>query len=297
VATDQQPIVVGVDGEARSLPAVRWAAREAAISGRELLLVHAMKPAVVLTPRGSGAAWPLTEPDLDLLAARAVFDAAEAEARACAPDVRLAAEAGSGVPAQVLLDAAAGADMVVVGTHGASMTSRAVLGSVSAELLARASCPVVMIRSGEDRPRRGDPVVVGVDGSTNSVVAAEFAAQVAERHGVPLHLVSAWRQSRIPGTGTWTQQRDPRARVLGAVRDDVRLRHPGVASRAELAEGSAAEVLVRASVRARLVVVGSRGHGAGVGLLLGSVSQTVARSAYCPVAVHHRPDIPPARGL
>jgi nucleotide-binding universal stress UspA family protein len=295
VADRNEPVVVGVDGAPRSLPAVRWAAREAEITGRKLSLVHATEPAVVLASGRSLDPWPLTSPEVAQIATRALFDEAGAVARAAAPEVPIDERSCLGTPAQVLLDATRGAYLLVLGPHGANLGNNVVLGSVSAELLARASCPVAVIRAG----RRGDggterraPVVVGVDGSPDSAAAAEFAAGLAERHAVPLRLVTAWRMSRIPGSGTRTQQREPRQLVLDAMCAHVRSTYPRLATQTELVEGSAADVLVRQSLRARLVVVGSRGHGAGVGLLLGSVSQTIARTAYCPVAVHHRAAAP-----
>ncbi|WP_192909335.1 universal stress protein [Gandjariella thermophila] len=297
MATRSEPVVVGIDGAVRSLPAVRWAAHEAAATGRELRLVHAAAPAVVLASGRPVDPCPPGRPDVARIATRAMFDEAAAVARATAPEVRIDERATAGMPVPVLLDAARRAYLVVLGPHAASLSSDLTLGSVSAELLARAPCPVAVVRAGQ----RGHalveppgPVVVGVDGSADSAAAADFAAELAERHAVPLRLVTAWRMSRIPGSGTRTQQREPQEHILAAIRTDVLRRHPRLDAQAELAEGSPADVLVRQSLRARLLVVGCRGHGAAVGLLLGSVSQTIARTAYCPVAVHHRPAAPPA---
>jgi nucleotide-binding universal stress UspA family protein len=61
--------------------------------------------------------------------------------------------------------------------------------------------------------------------------------------------------------------------------------HPSVRVEARVAEGPAAEALISASHRASLLVVGSRGHGGFVGLLLGSVSQQCVTHAPCPVMV------------
>ena len=61
--------------------------------------------------------------------------------------------------------------------------------------------------------------------------------------------------------------------------------HPAVKVEARVTEGPAAEALIDASQRASVLVVGSRGHGGFVGLLLGSVSQQCVTHAHCPVMV------------
>ncbi|GIE29728.1 hypothetical protein Ait01nite_027730 [Actinoplanes italicus] len=65
----------------------------------------------------------------------------------------------------------------------------------------------------------------------------------------------------------------------------VRNAFPGVAVGAEATVAHPAEVLTHASTGAQLLVVGSRGHGAVSGLLLGSVSQHLLRHSACPVVV------------
>jgi nucleotide-binding universal stress UspA family protein len=66
----------------------------------------------------------------------------------------------------------------------------------------------------------------------------------------------------------------------------VRAAHPGLTIEETVAEGHAAPVLVEASKGADLLVVGSRGHGEFVGMLIGSVSEYCAGHAACPVLVH-----------
>lgn len=62
-------------------------------------------------------------------------------------------------------------------------------------------------------------------------------------------------------------------------------KYPDVDVRTEVTEGPAARELVNSSRSARLLVVGTRGHGGLAGMLLGSVSHAVLRHAFCPVAI------------
>lgn len=136
-------------------------------------------------------------------------------------------------------------------------------------------------------------VVVGVDGSDGSRLALEAAAVQAREHDATLTVVTAWAQpvtAGAPGYAAydWINEADlsasakqQQADVLGAVLGA----EPSVRVEQEVVEGHPAQVLVSASEGADLVVVGSRGHGGFVGMLLGSVSQHVAAHASCPVLV------------
>ncbi|QGG94719.1 universal stress protein [Actinomarinicola tropica] len=133
-------------------------------------------------------------------------------------------------------------------------------------------------------------IVVGVDGSESSVRALEWAVDRASRDGAVVEAVHAWHvpyvASSMGGMPFDVQMLADGARatldeVVGRV-DASGLPEPVVAT---LREGAAAPALVEASHDADLVVVGSRGHGGFVGLLLGSVSQQVASHARCPVVI------------
>lgn len=133
-------------------------------------------------------------------------------------------------------------------------------------------------------------IVVGVDGSESSVRALSWAVGQAAREGATVEAIHSWH---IPyassGLGGMPFDVEMLADGARAVLDEVvgrvdasALAEPIVAT---LAEGSAASRLIEASADADLVVVGSRGHGGFVGLLLGSVSQQVASHARCPVVI------------
>lgn len=133
------------------------------------------------------------------------------------------------------------------------------------------------------------PLIVGFDGSPAALIALERGISMATALGAPLRLVAAWQlpvQYSGFGVVDWSPEEFTRAMVADAVRtrfgDDV----PAWFS-SELHQGGAAGVLIDASRDAQMLIVGSRGHGGFVGLLLGSVSSAVVGHSRCPVLVMH----------
>jgi nucleotide-binding universal stress UspA family protein len=85
---------------------------------------------------------------------------------------------------------------------------------------------------------------------------------------------------------------DPEAdthKVLDSAIADAKSQHPNLRVEGRLISGHPAPVLVEASKGADLLVVGSRGHGEFVGMLVGSVSEYCVTNAHCPVLVHRVP--------
>lgn len=136
-------------------------------------------------------------------------------------------------------------------------------------------------------------VVVGVDGSACGRKALGFAAYEARVRGCPLVVLRAWSVTTAPqpegtGPGAVPPLAAFESAVESAVRDevaDVLGEDPGCEVVVRPVHDSAGDVLVEASEHAVLVVVGSRGHSAVAGLLLGSVSDHLVRRAHGPVAV------------
>jgi nucleotide-binding universal stress UspA family protein len=133
-------------------------------------------------------------------------------------------------------------------------------------------------------------IVVGVDGSAGSARALRWAVAEAKRRGARLEVVHAWHYFGLP-TPPFVVPRDAdpveaRARkILDHAVDAVD--GEGLVAPIEriLLWEQPASALLEASKGADLLVVGSRGHGGFVGLLLGSVSQEVAHHAKCPVVI------------
>ena len=132
-------------------------------------------------------------------------------------------------------------------------------------------------------------IVVGVDGTTSSVTALDWAAGQAELTGAAVEAVMTWRWPTA-GLAPFPSDFDPAADaegVLESVVANVRTAHPGVDLRTSVVEGSPGIELVRLSEGADLLVLGSRGHGEIAGLLLGSVGQYCVTQARCPVLIVH----------
>jgi nucleotide-binding universal stress UspA family protein len=128
-------------------------------------------------------------------------------------------------------------------------------------------------------------IVVGVDGSANSVAAAAWALREAELREAELVVVVGWEIP--PSTEYYVPDAVELEEAAKADLDQVlaALGTSSVVVTGTTAPGSPAQVLLDAAADAELLVVGSRGHGAFVGLVLGSVSLRVVTHARVPVVV------------
>lgn len=140
------------------------------------------------------------------------------------------------------------------------------------------------------------PITVGVDGTPESSAAAAWAAREAVRRALPLRVVHAWQwQSAVDGTAL-AADRDTQLHwakdLVRETRETLTARHPGLTTTAEVLDGSPVESLVAEAALSELLVLGSRGHGAIVGFLLGSVGQQVLAGAARPVVLVRSDDAP-----
>ncbi|WP_031077831.1 universal stress protein [Streptomyces sp. NRRL S-118] len=139
-------------------------------------------------------------------------------------------------------------------------------------------------------------VIAAVDGSAESLAAAEWAAREARLRGLPLHILHAWQDwspafAHAPFVGTHTTPGGTTItqhwaeRVPREVVDRLREGHPGLNVGIEQIFGRPAEVLLSAAEKAEVLVLGSRGLGVLGGFLAGSVSLPVIAHAERPVVV------------
>ena len=136
-------------------------------------------------------------------------------------------------------------------------------------------------------------IVVGVDGSETGRRALEWALDEAALRSASLNLVHGidlgLSVAEPYGGGYMLDQLQQSGQ--GALAEAAALATArGIPSETHLETGSAAYALIDASKGAALLVVGSRGHGGFVGLLLGSVSAACVHHAHCPVVVVRPPD-------
>jgi nucleotide-binding universal stress UspA family protein len=136
---DSRRIVVGVDGSEPSTAALGWAIRQAERTGAVVEAVTAWwyPPGYGLAPEGEA------DPEGD--AGKMLFEAL-AEVSGVAPDVVVCPRVVYGHPAEVLVRAADGADLLVVGSRGRGGLAAALLGSVSQSCVHHAPCPVLVLR-------------------------------------------------------------------------------------------------------------------------------------------------------
>ena len=285
-------IVVGIDGFATSRAPLDWAVSEAAQWGVELEVLHAFGPGYEISPSG------LPGPVVDIApyeaAAKRYVDGAVATIHA---EQRRALSSLQRVvipvtPGAALVDASRDADLLVVGQRGRGAIS-GLLGSVSHQCVHHAACPVAVIPS-DWVPAAPERIVVGVDGSDGSTRALRWALAEAARWNAELVVAHAWTTPYpVEPWGVVVTPTDPSLFERGA-RDLVDSMMSAAVSQGapeprawtpmalEDASGSA---LVRASVDAQLLVVGSRGRGGFRALLVGSTSLQCLHHAQCPVTI------------
>jgi nucleotide-binding universal stress UspA family protein len=139
-------IVAGVDGSASSITAMRWAVRQAGLTGAAVDAVIAWHYPVTAAGYGWAPVGMEQADDFREIAEKILADALS-NAVDPASEVSVRSRVVEGVPAQVLLEAAAGAGLLVVGSRGHGGFAEALLGSVSQHCVQHATCPVVVIRN------------------------------------------------------------------------------------------------------------------------------------------------------
>jgi nucleotide-binding universal stress UspA family protein len=291
-------LVVGVDGSEAAREALRWSFREADMAGLPMRCVHVWQPSPDL-----GELERVSEMQTVADFEDEVLKDVAADVRAVATDsghegVEASVEVAYGHPAKALIDRAGDSRMLVTGARGMGALKGQLLGSVSQACAQHARGPLVVVPSQvgleplpSDRQDAWDrKVVVGVDGSEESMAAMRFAAAAARVRQAPLLVLHAFQDPVRSGyRGRTLPSLEPvRRRAEQVLQDSLRRGLPdgdAVQVTGHLAEGEEHAVLLTAAERSDLLVVGSRGRGGWRGLLLGSVSLRCLTSSRGPVAV------------
>jgi nucleotide-binding universal stress UspA family protein len=161
--TDQEQehrIVVGVDGSPCSKTALLWALNQARQTGADVEAVAAwQRPATYGAGLGYAYVWPPSTLDVDSAAADALKALDETVSDVTAQmdqPIKVLTRVVQGHPAEVLTTAAAGAQMLVVGTRGHGTFAGILLGSVSQHCVQHAPCPVAVIPPATSHPTNTD---------------------------------------------------------------------------------------------------------------------------------------------
>jgi nucleotide-binding universal stress UspA family protein len=135
-------------------------------------------------------------------------------------------------------------------------------------------------------------IVVGVDGSPSSKEALQWAVRQADFTGAVLEAVTVWEYPEGVGwDARYSEGFNPEAdarRTLDAAVEEATKDFPSIEVSLKVIEGHPAPILVEASKNASILVLGSKGHGEFVGMLVGSVSEFCVTHAHCPVLVFRR---------
>jgi nucleotide-binding universal stress UspA family protein len=284
-------VLVGVDGSPEARAALAWAVREARSRRCPVTAVGAWLP-LSAPPMGST---PGATDDAGARAEAVSHYVDEALASIDVGDVEVRREVVMAPAAAALLERTDDAELIVIGSRGLGGFGDLLLGSVSRQVATHASCPVVVLRPQDETTELGSEagrIVVGVDTSRTADAALEFAFRTAQRRGVGITAVHTWEPAYIdatvigaPAISMFEDIGDEEVRAVGGVLARWRGEFPDVDVRQRVVAGRPAPELIDCSRGAELLVVGSRGRGGFVGLLLGSVSHAVLHHAQCPVAV------------
>lgn len=282
------PIAVGVeDGEAGRL-AVEWAADEAALHERALLLVRALDwpPGADRDPDGERP-WE-TWSGRFRGAGRQALDAARAQALGRRPGLAVAERLVDGTPTEVLRAVSGEASMVVLGSRPLSSPREALTtGSIAVAVIAHAARPVVVVRCAAHTSASPATVVVGVDGSSESERALDYAFEAASLRSADVLAVWARRLPMTPAVAATvaeyaTQDAHDTLKRMPA---DRTAKYPDVRTRRQIGFDHPVRMPGGASETTVAVVVGPRGLGGFRGMLLGSVSHGLIHHARCPLTV------------
>lgn len=281
-------VVVGVDGSAESLTALRWALHWALVREARVAVLAAYPDDVDVSRLDAvrGDTW---------ARARVAVDTVRDSDTAAVRDVPVSLRVEPGPAAAHLVRYSADADLLVVGSRGRGAVRSALLGSVALHSVSAAECPVAVVPlpGRWAQPQPSSRVVVGVDGSERSVAALSTALNEAGPGG-SVTVVRAedgadlWGDQYPVVSGPSQQQlRDDARRRMELTIGELLLAmtdEPPTVQRRAL-RGQAGPVLVEQAAGADLLVVASRGHGEFRGLAFGSVALHCVVHAPCPVLV------------
>lgn len=293
-------VVVATDGSDDATRAVHWAAEQAFLERRPLVVVTATgtSPVPVLAWGGVGAGYAPSIEDL-VAHGRSLAEDALSVVRHLRPGLEASAEVFVGDPRQVLVEISRQVHLLVLGSRGRGAFRSKLFGSVSAAVSRDAACPVFVCRppAHGEAPPRG--ILVGADGTPESLPVIEFAFHQASLLDLPLTVVHCvWDQVAAllgPGLVSPLEEGLEQQRLL--LSESVAgmcSKYPEVSTDLRLGRGLAEEFLATDTAGWNLIVVGRHPVDTLLRLVTGSVAIAVAERARTTVAVV--PEADPAEG-
>ncbi|WMX48438.1 universal stress protein [Streptomyces roseicoloratus] len=276
-------VVVGVDGSSSARTAALWAAAEADRRGRSLRLVHAADTDRRAYWTDAETIQAVREAGRDLLTETA------STIHELIADLDVTKELSRQEPVSGLKAAAGNHGTIVVGSRGLGGFSALLLGSVGLGVAARAEVPVIVVRGEAERPETGSVTAAVHD--TTDLGCLLLAAAEAEARKASLRIVSVWNVlTHVGSVATMLDDLDGIARQrvheVKALADRVRGLYPDLVVGHHVETGTSTPgILIEASSRTDLIVMG-RGHRPlGVGPALGRVAHALIHHAHCPVEI------------
>jgi len=263
-------IIVGVDGSEHAERALRWAAEQAHLEHRPLV--------AVVAAGGRAGAQKTTEAAVRIV-------------RGLRPDVDVTGLAALGDARDILLDLAPSAHLLVLGSRGRGTVRSLLLGSVSVAVTKGATCPVVVCRPPHGAPGHG--VVVGADGTAESVPVIEFAFAFASARGLPVTVVHCFWDVVAAAAGFREASGDildepdleEERLLLAESVAGLREKYPDVPVSLLMRHGLVDEALTRDGRPWDLLVVGRHPMSTPGRLITGAIATAVLERARCNVAV------------
>lgn len=286
-----QKILVATDGSGEAALSRRAAVDIASLTNAELHVAHSWHippTAFPAVPRES----------LYEGRARRLLEEETRQIEAAGASVKGHLERGRPVDGILRISKQEGVDLVALGSRGESKMERVLLGSVAEGVAYSSSCPVLVVRGGEEvwPPAR---VIIGDDGSEAAREAGELVARIGMLFNVRVLMVQAYPQP--PGIseeerGSYAWQVEDELRVAEGILEDRAKELQGLVEervRTRVVVGDPAEVILRTAaeqgeVRKTLIAVGTRGLGKG-NVRMGSVAKKILQASRGPVLVHPGP--------
>lgn len=282
-------IVVGVDGSPSSEHAVMWAAEEAHLQNRGLILAHAQTKisANEMAMLSSAGIHPHQVNEQIRVGAERIVERAHSLATDRFPDVPIEIVMGQGDARKQLLEMASASSMVVVGTRGHGPVVGLLLGSVSGALVRHSEVPVAVVRPGHTGSRG---VLIAADGSEDSLAPVEYAYREASQRHLPLTiahcvwdgLLAQARWSALSATDPLGEE--ARIRIAESVAGMAE-KFPDVPVDVKIARGAIDGFLVDISEKFDLLVIGRPPRTLGQRLTFSGLTTSIAEHAHSSVLV------------